>query len=107
MTAVLQWRQASARFFGIVLSFAAQNTGVCTPLGTRRPAPFPRPLSAPLLFPFSNAFATGKLPGFSIAGIVFAEDNLDIMVQPVFYLDMDAFCASEEVPGNPKLAASI
>jgi hypothetical protein len=38
---------------------------------------------------------------------VFAEDNLDIMVQPVFHLDMDAFCASVEIPGNPKPAASI
>jgi hypothetical protein len=46
-------------------------------------------------------------PGFSIAGIVFTEDNLDIMVQPVFHLDMDAFCASVEVPGNPKPAANI
>jgi len=46
-------------------------------------------------------------PGFSIAGIVFTEDNLDIMVQPVFHLDMDAFCASVEVPDNPKPAASI
>jgi len=38
---------------------------------------------------------------------VFAEDNLDIMVQPVFHLDMDAFCASVEVPDNPEPAASI
>jgi hypothetical protein len=73
----------------------------------RRPAPFFPPPPAPLLFPFSNASATGKLPGFSIAGIVFTEDNLDIMVQPVFHLDMDAFCASVEVLDNPEPAASI
>jgi len=50
---------------------------------------------------------TGRLPGFSIAGIVFTEDNPDIMVQPVSHLDMDALSASVEVPGNPKPAVSI